>query len=267
MIHIVFGKSAEGSLRFALRGENHKVIGFPIDFSVGPITNIHNKSGIERYFSWFKSAYDTTWSGAEDDEIIYKQALQHLSEIKNDEQVIIWVCENASEQSGLRIIAHLLKDRDIELAIVNTYKAMCEYNKHKDIRIEIRHTGECIPEQLVHFLKSHFCPISKDMRERLERQREELIQNTYLARSWKEGEIIDELETKDDSFILECAEKLHHEMRNSEFMLVARLIGEVIGHSEQPLSDAWIEYRIRSLISSGYFQREGKSHMYKVKLV
>lgn len=267
MIHIVFGKSAEGSLRFALRGEDHKIIGLPIDFSVGPITNIHKGSGIERYFSWLHSNYDTRWSGSEDDEVLYKQGLKHLSEIRDGEQLIIWICENAAEQCGLRIISHMLKDRDVELVTINTYKAMCDYTKHRDISIEIRHTGECNAEQLVHFLESHYCPISKEMRERLEWQGEELIQSRHLARSWKEGEIIHELETKDDFFILECAKRIHHEMGSSEFMLVARLIGEVIGHSEQPLSDAWIEYRIRSLVSSGYLKREGKTHMYKVKVV
>lgn len=71
----------------------------------------------------------------------------------------------------------------------------------------------------------------------MEQQIKALIQNTYVARSWKKGEIIYELETKNDSFILECAEWIHHAMEISEVILVVSLIGEVLGHDEQPLSD------------------------------
>ncbi|MBO1911268.1 DUF1835 domain-containing protein [Microvirga sp. 3-52] len=38
MIHLVFGNAATGSVK---RKRNRKVIGFPVDFAVGPITNIH----------------------------------------------------------------------------------------------------------------------------------------------------------------------------------------------------------------------------------
>lgn len=92
----------------------------------------------------------------------------------------------------------------------------------------------------------------------MELQGKELLQSTCLARSWKKGGIINELETKDGTFILECAKC---EMRNLEFIQVAGLIGEVLGHFEQPLSDAWVEYRIPSLISLGYFHQRGNTHV------
>lgn len=267
MIHIVFGKSVEGSLNFALRDKNHQVIGFPIDFSIGPITNIHQESGVVDYFSWLNATHDMVWSGAENDEMRLIQALQSLSDINDGEECMIWTCDNANEQSGLRIVTYLLKDRDIKLATINTAKAMNAATKSKDVKIEILRTGECTSEELAQFLKSDISPLSQKMRMHLERQGKELLNARSLARSWKEGEIIHELETKDDAFILECAERLQSEMNTSDFILVAKLIGEVLGHRDQPLSDAWIEYRIRSLIQSGYFQRKGNTSMYEVKLI
>ena len=61
MIHIIFGDSAIGSLKRALNKQNHKIIGFPIDFSIGPISNIHENSGIKGYFTWLGDSFHTLW--------------------------------------------------------------------------------------------------------------------------------------------------------------------------------------------------------------
>lgn len=80
MIHLVFGASATGSLKYTLHKQNHKIIGFPIDFSVGPITNVHKKSGIDNYFTWLKSSFHPVWGYFEDDQAVYRQALQQLAD-------------------------------------------------------------------------------------------------------------------------------------------------------------------------------------------
>lgn len=270
VIHIVFGRSAFGSLKFSLRGKSHKVIGFPIDFSVGPITNIHKKSGSKHYFTWMKSTFDTMWSCPEEDEIAYERALQQLVEIKPGDELTIWTCENAAEQIGLRICLYLLKDKEVTLNLVNTFKAMKDFTKHGDVDIAIRHTGECNAKQLAHFYEHSLCPISAKMKESLEQEGEVQIQSESFVRSWKKGEILHELESSGDSFIMDCAKKVHQEMSDTEFIYAARVIGEVIGHSEQPISDAWIDYRIRSLIHSGHLVYEGdlqSAQMYKIKVV
>src|SRR5699024_5868135 len=124
---------------------------------------IHEKSGIKHYFTWLKSTFDPMWSSPEDDEIAYERALRHLSEIKNGEQLTIWTCENATEQIGLRICCYLLKDKEVTLSFINTYKAMHDIKKHEDIR----RTGECNAEQLTHFYENSLYPLSREMRERL----------------------------------------------------------------------------------------------------
>src|SRR5699024_4084787 len=140
----IFGKAATACLTHALRKTNDKIIGLPVDFSRGPIKNIHQENGIKRYFFWVKSTYDPMWrSFTTDDEMTYMQACQQLLEIKHDTQVKIWLCENANEQFGLRIVTYLLKDKDVNLATINTYQAMCNYTKHIDTKIDIRHTGDC----------------------------------------------------------------------------------------------------------------------------
>lgn len=269
MIHIVFGESATAGLRHAFRGQSHKVIGFPIDFSVGPITGIHENNGIENYFAWLKSSYRTEWNEFKDYEKVYRQSLQTLLEIKDGEHVTIWTCENATEQIGFRIICYLLKDSKVNLNAVNTYSAMLDFSEHKDVRTEIRLTGECSAEQLAYFYEFSVYPVSEKKRRDLEQDGKKQIQSTSLVRSWQQGEIIDEAESRDDKFIMDCVRRLHCERRNTDFIITPRVIGEVIGHSEHTFSDLWIEYRIRSLIGSGQLIYEGNlqsMRKYKIKI-
>lgn len=263
MIHLIVGKSAEACLKFGLDSGNHKVIGFPVNFSVGPIKNIHGRSGMENYFTWLEMSLDEAWSGAENDQSLYTEALAQLNKIDDGAEVTIWTCENASEQVGLRLFCYLLKEKALKLNLINTYTAMKKYKNN----IMIRHSGECSSEDLAYFFKHDCSPISNDLREELTREAEVLSQSEGYLRSWRNGKIIGELETKHDAFIMMCAKRLQSELEDAEYMPVARLIGEVIGHAQQPLSDAWIEYRIRMLIDAGYLVRKGNMKMYQIKVV
>lgn len=263
MFHLVFGESATGSLKHTFRQQNHKIIGFPIDFSIGPITNIHKNSGIKNYFSWIEQSFHTVWGNFENSQTSYLQSLQKLQDIRNGDQVTIWTCENATEQIGLRIVCNLLVEKQVDLRVVNTYKAMLEYTKHS---VENRYTGECNTEQLAHFYEFSSCRVSEKLKKTLGQEGAKLLQSTSIVRSWKQGEIIDEIEERDDSFIMECVRNLQNE--NTNFINATRVIGEVIGESQQVVSDAWIEYRVRSLIHSGQLAYEGNlqsMRMYKIK--
>lgn len=270
MIHLVFGAAATGSLKYTFRKQSQTIIGFPINFSVGPITNIHEQSGINKYFTWVKSSFHYAWGYSEDNQIVYQQSLQKLLEIEDGQQVTIWTCENATEQIGLRICCYLLKGKKIDLSIVNTFDAMKDYTKYKDVEIDILQTGECNAEQLAYFYKNLLVPISLKNRNALEQEGQRLLQSLSSTRSWRQGKIINELETRDDPFILDCAKRIHDQRQNQDFIIATRVIGEVIGNSEEYLSDAWIEYRIRSLIDAGQLLYEGNlesMRMYKIKVV
>ncbi|WP_115772359.1 DUF1835 domain-containing protein [Oceanobacillus arenosus] len=51
-------------------------MGFPIDFSVGPINNMHKESGIKDYFSWLAASFHQMWESFEVDQPAYQQAVQ-----------------------------------------------------------------------------------------------------------------------------------------------------------------------------------------------
>ncbi len=257
MIHIVFGASATDSLTYALQDKSHKIIGFPIDFSVGPLTNIHKECGIEDYFTWLKSSFHLIHENLEDVQDAYCGSLQKLFEIEDGEQITIWTCENAAEQIGLRIIGYLVKDKNVEMKTINTFHAMHDYLKDKEVRMDIRHTGECNREQLIHFYRNSICPITEETKSIYAKEGKKLLSSNSIARSWIQGKVVDEQETKNDRFILECVQRLQRENNDKDYIKTAIVIGEVIGHVEQPLPDVWIEYRIRSLIGSNQLNYEG----------
>ncbi|MBO1915129.1 hypothetical protein J4G37_61175, partial [Microvirga sp. 3-52] len=95
-------------------------------------------------------------------------------------------------------------------------------------------------ELLAHFYKHSTYPISEVMKRDYVQSGEKLLRSESVVRSWQHGEVIDDLETRDDAFILECATRLHNEMPDQEFINAPRVIGEVLGHSVQSLSDTWI---------------------------
>ncbi|MFD1067869.1 DUF3658 domain-containing protein [Oceanobacillus locisalsi] len=137
------------------------------------------------------------------------------------------------------------------------------------VNINIRTTAECNTQQLLYFYTHSNTAVTKEMRKNFEQAGEELLQRDSIVRSWKQGEIIDELETRDDAFIMEYTKREEQEDKADDFIIAARVVGGVLGESEQILSDLWIEYRIRSLIESGCLMYKGSlqsMRMYRIKV-
>ena len=269
MIHLVIGATAMGSLSLNFSGEGHQVIGFPIDFSIGSIKNIHKNSSINHHFSWLKSTFSTVpWDYGEEQQG-YEEALQKLLSIKNDEQITIWTCENATEQIGIRICCYLLREKQVDISFVNTFKAMHDFTKGKNYRMDIRHSGECSAEKLQHFYENSILPISEEVRRQYEKDGENMLNSTSLLRLWEQGKIVEVTESREDSFILDCAKRIQFESQK-DYINAIKVIGIVLGESVHTLSDAWIEYRVRALIESGELVYKGDLFSigsYEIKVV
>lgn len=257
MIHFVTGDSATGALQHAFPEKNQQVYGLPLDFSVGPISAIHHEDGIQRHFDWLHSSFSSTDDQFAHQEETYHQTLEKLKNLKEDDEITIWTCENASEQIGLRLVCLLAADKKLTLTVVNTAKAMDEFMKGSDIQIEIRHTGECNGKQLAHFYKHSRNELPEALAHSLAREAQRLLASTSLLRSWKQGKIVEDEETRDDQFILDCVREQQEAHSNNGFVKATRVIGEVLGESHHIYSDAWIDYRLRSLIRSGKLISKG----------
>jgi hypothetical protein len=90
-----------------------------------------------------------------------------------------------------------------------------------------------------------------------------------VLRIWENGGIKSAQEDYYDSFIIDIVKNLHTEYGSKDFIKASRVIGEALGRSEQIISDAFIEYRLRHLIYKGVFEIKGipkSMRHYSVKL-
>ena len=260
MIHVVTGESAAAALKNAFHKINDQFIEMPMDFSVGPVTAIHEQRGLAARVDWVASSFNPLNNITDAQLSTYRCSLENLRQMNDGECLTIWTCDNASEQIGLRLACFLLAGKQVELSIVNTHHAMNDYSKDHEVQQIIRHTGECNGKQLVHFYKHSSGSITEEMRTAFELDAENLLLSTGLLRSWNHDRILEEEETRYDAFIIDCIKDNSAEEPNTEYMDAIRIIGEIFGRSEQPISDVWIDYRIRSLIQTGQLAYRGKLH-------
>ncbi|MEK5324957.1 DUF1835 domain-containing protein [Aeribacillus sp. FSL M8-0254] len=273
MVHIVFGPSAEGSLRISLKNlgldEKERIISFWELFSVGPVFHLEEENGVKARFDWLKQNMNE-----EDDHLQYQQKFQQtirqIASIPDGTPITIWTGENAHEQTGMRFVLYLLRDRPHQIMMINTTKAYHDHFHSPHIQFVPLHSGEIAPEKIQILCGQKKQPLSQLEREQLEQEWLELSNDRGKLRIWRSGKIHSVPEDYFDSFIIHKAEKLHGQQGKKDYMKAARLIGEVIGHLEQYVGDQFIEYRVRKLIEKGIFEMEGSlkaMRYYQVKII
>ena len=117
-VHIVSSESAAGSLRVGL--ERPKVvIGFPDSFSIGPLWKLDEKVGQRFRNEWL---YEHINYEQDDYEYENKFAntLREMEDIPGQVPIYIWYGNNADEQTGLRFLLFLLRDKTNDVFLMNS---------------------------------------------------------------------------------------------------------------------------------------------------
>ncbi len=258
MIHIVFGQSIAGSLRFALKDQTQEIIVFPEYFGEGPLYQLFTTEGFQQRIQWLQTTFRFDDAQTKQYTTMFNNAVCNVKALSPNEEITIWTCENAAEQIGLRLVLYLLRHHKIEITIQNTYFNMLNLHKNSDIHFEIRRSGEVAPKQLLQFQQLNWQKsLTKQQHKQMIKEFENLLSNHSVVRTWRDGQIqFDDL-TRDDAVIIEHAKTLQLEAPEQQFIQTARLIGTVLGFSEHDIHDTWIEFRLRSLITQGVFEYEG----------
>ncbi|ATP39495.1 hypothetical protein CSE16_05200 [Solibacillus sp. R5-41] len=270
-VHIIFGESAYGSLRFAMKGKLETIIAFPSFFGEGPVQDIHTKNGLKNRLQWLENNYLFDVEDSERYKQLFELGLQQVEQITEGTKIIIWTCENAAEQFGLRFVTKILAKKKVTCYTCNTFFNMLELYKGKDTWTEIRRSGEMGAEEMKKFMGNEWMELVTDeLFATYQKEAEQLLANDCSVRTWRHGKMHYEDENRDDAFIIKLAKMLHSEIQDEKTWLnAARLIGQVLGGSEHDISDSWINYRVHKLIEQGFFQYEGdlsEIRKYKVKL-
>ncbi|WP_084780178.1 DUF1835 domain-containing protein [Bacillus massilinigeriensis] len=265
-VHILFGDSGAGTLKVALKELGvypvEKVISFWDIFSIGPIERLHESNGEEARFQWMKKVVNDEDGDFQDYQQGLYNTVNQIHSIPENVPITIWVADNSHEQTGLRFVLYLLRNKTSEIQVINTTKAYAEQFNRPDILYSPLSTGEISPEKLqVIYEKDHSKSLSENERKELEEEWMALADTKETLRIWRNGKINNVKEDYYDQYMINMAKKLQIEREREQepepFMKSARLIGEVIGHLDQYMGDEFFEYRLRKLIEKGVFEMEG----------
>ena len=267
--HVVTRQSVYGSLRNALRGEEEKIIFFPDFFGEGPIQHILQEDGLIKRVDWLTQAYLFDDKDKKDYEHLFRDAMHRLESIPEGEQVLLWTSENAAEQFCLRLAVKILAQKSVSIYISNTFYNMLALCEGKDTRIEIRNSGEVSAKQFQDFVeRKMYSILLKETQENYINELTQWLESDSLVRTWVNGQIRFDKETRDDGFIIQYAKDLQTGIKEN-YIKAPRLIGQVIGMSEYDITDTWINYRLRSLIDQKVFLFDGdmsEMRKYRVRL-
>ncbi|TDK61779.1 DUF1835 domain-containing protein [Bacillus salipaludis] len=274
-VHILFGISAAGTFKMVLKEmgdyNTEKVISFWDMFSLGPIMQLHHENGKEARFDWMKNIIPNEYGEFEEYKQKFQEVINQIISIPEGASIIVWVSENAHEQTGLRFVLHLLKESNNDVSIINTTKVYNELFQKRKVKYTVLHSGEIPNEKFKKIYEQSKTepPLTQHEREDYGREWLLLSENQETLRIWRNGKIQCVPENYFDEFIIGRAKKLHGKRNNKEFIKSVRLIGEVLGHLDQFIDDSFLEYRLKKLIEMGCFEAEGSlkaMRLYSVRL-
>lgn len=263
--HIIFGDSASGSLKYMLRQTNkadtEQVITFSDNYSYGPIWKLHTKSGQEIRSHWLHTCTrDELRHPLEAVTRAFKQMDEHMP-------IYIWTTDHAQDRIGLLLTIYLLKEHTNDMYIIHADAAYRKLIEHENYTADLITLGSLSLEnmQKIIAMPDYIEKLSADQRKDYEKQWIECAKTTENLHVFQDGRIGSIPENSIDSLILKKAQSL----AAKDYIPSARLIGEVLGHNEFPISDSFIEYRLRTLIGQGYFDLKGHTtamRYYQIRL-
>ncbi|MGM0836605.1 MAG: DUF1835 domain-containing protein [Bacillota bacterium] len=257
-VHIVSGDSAAGSLRFGLE-RDHKVIGFPEFFAIGPLWKLEKEKGRKERYEWLRDHINFYGDYMEDEyENRLAKVLEEIRDIPEGMPIAVWTADNANEQVFVRYILRVLQGRENEVRLINTSMAYKQLYDTADTFHFLRQTAEAHPEKLKEILeKKGSSPLSKEEIRIFVKQWLELSNTKEVLRIWEEDGIKSVSEDYYDEQLLYHAREAQKENGKDAFIKSARIIGEMYGQLDAMVNDSFLEYRLRTFVYSGILEIKG----------
>lgn len=274
-VHIIFGDSPAGSLKMVLQEmglqDREQVVSFSDMFSIGPIWRLHEEIGLAGRYEWLKDHINWEEEYLDKYQGQFSKRISTISAIRHDIPIIIWAGDNAHEQTALRFVLYLLREKANDVAVINATAHYKQLFRIPDRDCYPLHTGEITPEKLAMIYQKNRAaqPLSQEERKKYEEEWEELAAAQEVLRIWGEEGIHNVDAAYYDDYIIHTARDLHNSSDDAGFMKSARLIGQVIGCLNQYICDDYVEYRVRHLVMNGVFDIKGipkAMRFYSVKL-
>jgi hypothetical protein len=262
--HIMFDSSSGSSLKQAFNEQKiaDRVVVILDDLMTGPLGNIMLPYVQTLRIDWWKQILSkedkTDFIPLLQDN--YEFLCQWVNSFTENDNIIFWVGDSPTEHTGLMFLLSQLPE-SIPMSVIMVSVA---YKKRYG-SFRPRSTGEVIPDKLVPLIQDAN-PISQRVKDGYINNWNRLTEDKGNLRVRKNRLVETVTEEYYDLEIIERAKKIEKSVsKNKGYFPALRLVGDIIGHQKQRISDEFIQWRIRFLIQKGIFNyRELQTDKYEV---
>ncbi|GLX68193.1 DUF1835 domain-containing protein [Paenibacillus glycanilyticus] len=270
-VHIVFSLSDAGSLKVALselgRHANNKVLAFNDMFSIGPLLHLDHSDGQRNRQSWMLGRFSpSSVLNDPNRESRMDRMVEQLKAIPEEKSIIVWCSNNSHDQMGLRLVMHLLKDRQQPVQIINLTES---FPTTDNPPIAQAYVDREVYRSIVSQYETARL-ITPNERQQYIAEWEELSKANHELRLWQNGEIKGREPEAIDGIIVSAAVAAVQESGDDQgFVKAGTVVAKLFEHFDQVIGSHFIEYRIWTLISNGVFEFRGLPgalYQYSIKL-
>lgn len=237
--HILFGDAAAYTLEYVLKQQKWhtaRVFGVLDDLALGPLHSLEHR------IEYVKKMLHGLYAPEADDVDCITDNLKRFwhKPFDRDLPVVVWHGANASEQLLLAFCCARIQQNRLY---------------HLDLSAQARPyraAGECAPDAFSAMLPA-VEPIADALYQHRRALWQDISQSTNHLRIYREGAVVSVDDDYYDALILEiCREK-------NGFVPLLRIVGEVLGRSEQLVGDTFITARVVYLIEAGKLIKSASS--------
>ncbi|MEK4852498.1 DUF1835 domain-containing protein [Paenibacillus sp. FSL H7-0756] len=271
-VYLVFSLSDAGSLKVALskigKRELCQVLAFNELFSVGPITNLDTETGQQNRLVWLTENDENVSYNPEHQLDRIVEAVKNIPENKT---IVIWCADNAHDQTGLRFVMHLLRDRKQPVNVVNVTELFNTIGNHNKEEFKPYWSSLIDREHFQIIVKKYYegVPLDPSQRRRYESEWLMLSSENHVLRLWKERSVKGAEESALDEMIISSVIELEQEQDENGFINAGSVVARIFDTSHQFVGCPFITNRIWSLVNQGVLEFCGLPralHQFSVKL-
>lgn len=269
-VHILFSMSDAGSLKVTLsalgKRETSQVLAFNESFSLGPLSGFDTITGMQNRHLWMMERdeeYSVSQHQNQENRLVHM--VQTVKSIPHHKIIVIWVADNAHDQTGLRFVLHVLRDRIQPVHMVNVTELYHSAGIDGTEGFVPFYRGAIDRESYLLIVKkySQGIPLEPDQRNRYELDWLRLAEENQMLRLWEDAAIISCDEGALDEVILRSVIELEEEQERNQvrkgFVSAASVFVRVFEVSRQFLGTSFILHRMRVLVNRGVLVSHGDS--------
>ncbi|WP_211748251.1 DUF1835 domain-containing protein [Paenibacillus sp. Marseille-Q4541] len=277
-VHFMFGMSEQGILKAALHKAEirhvHQVISFNDWFAYGPLEQLHQAGGENKRLTWLSerlSNYERLYTYNPDHQT--GRIVETIESLPDHTNISIWHGDHAHDQIGVRFVLSLIKDREMNISLVNPTQGTPIKDELNDLAVPSSY-----PVSLSQLKVTDYIPflhklnelriLTQEERSDFVKEWERISTDRTLFRIWENGLFrlcTDDVLDQDLQQVMTEQSPLYPD----QYVPASKVVSEVLlKRPSYYLRKDFLEYRLRWLIENKqilFKGAPGQLHRYSVK--